>query len=266
MIRLIQIQWIKLWAYKPFWVIGILYSVLVVGAFGSAMPIIDYVLSEAPEIGGIKVSFIPIYYFPDIWQNVTYAAGFLNFLPAFLLILMVCNEFSYKTMRQNIIDGMSRVEVVKSNVALAFIISLVFTTLIGALTLILGFIYSKSGVNPFEGADMLIGFFLQLFTLLMLAMLASVLIKRAGITIVLLFLYRGIEAIGLGVLTYYDLDLIADLLPFNAIANVISAPFQRYIFMEIQNYLSFKEVGIVLAQAGLYIWLIYLMLRKRNLV
>ena len=65
-----------------------------------------------------------IFSFPGIWHNVTYVAGFFKFFLAILVAILVSGEYEYRTIRQNIIDGMSRLEFFKSKIITLFLISL----------------------------------------------------------------------------------------------------------------------------------------------
>lgn len=266
MIRLLEIQWIKLKTYKPFWVIAILYAILLVVGFGSVMPLMDYLASQGADFEGVNPGKIPVYYFPDIWQNITWAAGYLKVLPAFLLILMIGNEFSYKTIRQNIIDGLSRQEVVISYTFLALIISVVFTAVVGIIIIVLGSIYSQSGIGIWNSSEMLFGYFVQLFSFLIFGMLVAVLVKRSGLAVVLLVFYSIFELIFVSVtLLSYDIELFDRIMPLSAQGNLIKFPLLRYVFQEIQDYIKWSDIGIVLAESVLFIYFIYLLLRKRNL-
>ncbi len=48
------------------------------------------------------------YDFAHTWQTTSYVGGWLLLLPGLLLILLITNEFSFRTHRQNIIDGWAR--------------------------------------------------------------------------------------------------------------------------------------------------------------
>ncbi|MFK5098226.1 hypothetical protein, partial [Klebsiella pneumoniae] len=63
--------------------------------------------------------------FPEVWQTVAYFSSFFVLLPSILVIMLVTNEYTYKTHRQNIIDGWSRNEFLLSKLIDVAIISLV---------------------------------------------------------------------------------------------------------------------------------------------
>ena len=51
----------------------------------------------------------------------------------------------------------------------------------------------------------------------------------------------------------------------NAFSNLILVPYQRYIFMEIQDYVPLDATIIVLVYTGLFIYLSHLLLVKRDI-
>jgi hypothetical protein len=58
---------------------------------------------------------------------------------------------------------------------------------------------------------------------------------------------------------------LAPYLPIRALNNLISVPFQRYIFMEIQDYIAWKDVLIVLGWLSVYLLSIYKLLDKKDI-
>ena len=70
-----------------------------------------------------EMNNIPIYQFPDIWHNITYVAGFLKFILAIYMIISITNEMTYDTLRQNIMNGLSRVDFIISKLVLVFLLS-----------------------------------------------------------------------------------------------------------------------------------------------
>jgi ABC-2 type transport system permease protein len=60
-------------------------------------------------------------------------------------------------------------------------------------------------------------------------------------------------------------EWIKGLLPIKSINNIIHMPFGKYALREVQDYVAFKDVLIVLAYTLLFIYCIYLLLKKRDL-
>ncbi|MCB0738307.1 MAG: ABC transporter permease, partial [Bacteroidetes bacterium] len=126
MIRLLKIELQKLRPYKPFWILGGLYLLLMVGLSLSSHAILDWwsgLLGNG--IQGILPIEMPIFDFVDIWQNLTWVGRFYLPVLGFLIVISVYNEINHNTLKQNIIDGMSRNEWVISKILLLLFISLV---------------------------------------------------------------------------------------------------------------------------------------------
>ncbi len=115
--------------YKVFWILmGLYFLFLVLGILMAGFTInngIDNINKHSP----IPFPHITIYFFPDIWQNITFFASirFILILPAIVIIILITNEFTNKTIRQNIVNGMSRQEFLLSKLQLIFLNSLLIT-------------------------------------------------------------------------------------------------------------------------------------------
>ena len=119
MLRIIQLEFLKLRHYKPFWIILGLFTLcyFLVGIF--VKKVIDWMMAEGAFDGDLdifKKVGIPIFDFVDIWQNMGYLTFIFKWVLAFVVIISVCMEFANKTIRQNIIDGLSRREYLYSKI------------------------------------------------------------------------------------------------------------------------------------------------------
>lgn len=227
--KLLQIEWLKLKNYTAFKVMTVFF---VVGVF--ALNYIVYsvnknIVNNVPGAG--LVSFSP-YNFHNTWQSTSYATGFILVLPALLLLMLFTNEYTFKTHRQNIIDGLSRQQFIDVKIAMAIIFALVATLLVLLSALIFGLAsgtaFSLHGIK-FTGY-----FFLKAFSYNMIAILFSVLVKRTGFAIGIFFIYMGAENILsqlLNVLSIKlkndnntDLGNIGDYLPMNAADALLEFP------------------------------------------
>lgn len=104
---MLRVEWLKLKAYRPFWILLGLYPVVLIGFMGMLLRTYQYLTGKGgPAANAVFAS--PPFAFPGIWQTVTYLAGFFHFFPCVLILLSVCNEFQFRTHRQNLLDGWSR--------------------------------------------------------------------------------------------------------------------------------------------------------------
>ncbi len=209
---------------------------------------------------------IPVLHFPDIWQNTTYVYTFLKIFLAIIIVISISNEFSYKTVRQNIIDGMSRLDFLKSKLATILLLSLGSSLLVFITCLLTGIIYTSDN----EASDMFIGvefvgaYFIDLFGFLVFAFLMTVLLKRSALTIFILLIYRLIEAILIANLPE-SVEFIGEYFPLQAMSNMIEVPFPKYAFQEIKDYVVMPFVWVSLAWIGLFVYAIYAKLKKSDL-
>lgn len=273
MIRLLNIEWLKLRRYKAFNILMALYYVVFIAICSSGMAFLEFLKNQGAEFKGFSPTMVPFYDFPDVWQNLAYIATFLNVFPAFMIIISVTNEIQYKTLRQNIIDGFDRMDFFLSKFNFIVAVCLLNTLVLFLNGLIMGLLYSydKSFDAIFSNAQFLPGFFLNNLAFFVFAFLLALLIKRTGIVIVLLGIYAYFaEPLATVILSNVRelpafCRVIVDYFPIEAMNNLIPNPFGRYIFMEITDYIPFKAVAIVVAQLSLYLTFIWLLLKKRDL-
>jgi len=143
MLHLLKIDLKKMTNYRTFWVIAGLYF-LVLG-FGSAsgMEVLKWLKRTFEDFGGnININRIPLYHFPDVWLNLIWCAGLLKIVLAVMVVISVTNEYTYRTLRQNIIDGLSRSQFLLTKMLTNVLLSLASVILIGVIALITGLIYS----------------------------------------------------------------------------------------------------------------------------
>ncbi len=272
MTRLFLIEWRKIANYRTFWVLFILYFAIVGFVLSAGKMFLQFLADQGADFNGINPTILPIYDFPDIWQNITFTASFFKVFLSFLVIISITNEISYRTIRQNIIDGLSRADFIKAKLILVFNLSLVNTLFITALGLILGLVYS-----PVKEIDLILlqwqfipVFFLQTFVFLLFAFVLSLLVKKSGFTIIMIAFYTYfIEPIATAILKNVKQipESIKELVPFfpvKAVNNMISNPFPKYILREIQDFVAWQELAIASGYFVLYLFLIILFMRKTN--
>jgi hypothetical protein len=272
MIRLFLIEWIKLRNYRAFQILTGLYFLVVGVVCCSGALFLNYLKSQGANFQGVDPTIIPLYEFPDVWQNITFVAARLKIFLAFIVIISLTNEITYKTLRQNIIDGLNRVDFMLSKLSMIFVFSIVNTLFVFLLGLATGLIYShNTSIGAiFSNMQFFGAFFLNVFAFLVFAFLLGLIIKRTGIAIVFLGIYAMfIEPFATLIMTEAPklkdhLGKFAPYFPLKAIRDLLPNPFPKYIFQEIQDYISFTEVSVVIVQLLLYFSLIYIFLKWRN--
>lgn len=268
MSRLIDIEWIKLRNYKPFWILSGLYFIGLLFTFLGGQFFLMWLESEGADFRGIKATMLPIYDFNDIWHNFTYIASLVKVVPAFIFLIMVTNEYSYKTLRQNIIDGMSRSEFLYSKLLLAFIYSIASMLFIFLTGLIIGLFYSpvKDLHNIFLRSDFLLAHGLEMFAFFSFTLFLSILIRRTGFSLVLLLIYSIMLEPILALYIGYKMDGPEIFFPIKSINLLVENPFAKYILLETQDHVRLASVAIVLGWTLIFNYGSYLILRKRDLL
>ncbi len=94
--RLLHIEWLKVSSYRSFYVFTGIYAILIfftyfgVNSFLNLGPLFDV---------------NSVYKFPNVWYFVSYVSSWFSPILSILMILLVCNEFAFRTLRQHIIDS-----------------------------------------------------------------------------------------------------------------------------------------------------------------
>ena len=268
MLHLLKIDLKKMTNYRSFWVIAGLYF-LVLG-FGSAsgMEVLKWLKRTFENFGGdININRIPLYHFPDVWLNLIWCAGLLKIVLAVMVVISVTNEYTYRTLRQNIIDGLSRSQFLFTKVLTNVLLSAASVLLIGVIALVTGLIYSPSTEADivFTDIEFLPVYFLELFMFLSYALMIGILVQRAGLAIILLLLSHAIEAIIIANIIEDYTPYLVDFFPMRSLWNVIEWPFPRYAFQEIKDYVDFRSVAIVIGWILLFNYFSYLKLKRSDI-
>jgi ABC-2 type transport system permease protein len=267
MLRLLKIDILKNKSYKAFIIMVALYFVTLGIVTASGMEFLKWIASLGADFDGMDIMKVPLYHFPDIWHNLAYVSTFFKFILAIVIIISITNEYSFKTVRQNVLDGFDRKDFLTSKVLMIGLLSLAATVFLFLISLTTGLIYTPSEDLRFitKDTEFMFGFFLETFTYLLFALMVGTLVQRSGLAIGLLFLYTLILE---PILTFNlpdAVDAIIPYFPMRAMNEVVKLPFTKYAFMEIRDYLSIESVVTIIAYGALWIYLTYLMLRTRDL-
>lgn len=266
MTRLFQIEWLKLKHYRTFWVLmGLYYFSLLVATTGG-MAFLYWLETQGANFEGISPTIVPLYDFPDVWQNITYLASFIKLFLSFIVIISITNEYSYRTLQQNVIDGLSPKEFLISKVLFIAVLSFANMVFLGIVGLVMGLIFSSVRDLPSILAYMefLPAHMLEVFTFLLFALLIGMLLKKAGFAIVLTGIYTLVVEPILTISLPQSWEPVISWFPIRAINNLVHFPFTKYIFQEVQDYVSWPELGIVLFWALFLLGLNYFTLLKRD--
>jgi ABC-2 type transport system permease protein len=272
MLSLIKIEWLKIKKYPAFWwMLGIV-ALTYPGV--NSMFYYGYIEATTGKDAARNMAKLLLgnpFAFPETWHSVAFFSSFFVLLPAILVIMMVTNEYTFKTHRQNIIDGWSRKQYITSKLCDVFIISVVAAIVYTLVAAFFG-IYADS-LSLYAWAQQLYYiplFFLQTFAQLSIAFLLGYLVKKAFIALgIFLFYYLVIENIAVGFLTFKFKTELVRFLPFEISDRLIPRP----AFIGKLDKVSYERALSLIPEHVVYtllftaaIWLIcYAVHKKRDL-
>lgn len=267
MLHLLQIDLKKLTSYRTFWIVCGLYFITLAFTTASGMEFLKWMARTFEDFGSsLNINRIPLYHFPDVWLNLIYFSGFFKVILAIMTVISITNEFQYRTLRQNVIDGLSRWQFLASKMLTNLLLSFLSVTMIMVISFTTGLIYTPSINWSYVFADMefLLAYFIEIFAFLSFALMLGILVQRSGLTIILLLLARMLELIIRENVDEY-LPWLIPYLPLESIANLVPMPLKRYAFQEIRDYLTVGSVLIALAWTFLFNYFSYLKLKRSDI-
>lgn len=266
MLHLLKIDLKKMTSYRTFWVVCGLYFLTLGFGAASGMELLKALANLIDDFGqNININRIPLYHFPDVWMNLIWFGGLLKVVLAIMVVISITNEFTYRTLRQNIIDGLSRTEFLISKILTNVLLSLMSVAMIFLIGLVTGMIYSPSIEisQIITDLEFFLGYFLEIFFFLSYALMLGILIQRSGLTIIFLLLSQMLELIITSNLDDYVPGVIP-YFPMRSIWNLIDFPLPRYAFQEIRDYISFASVITVIAWSTAFNYFSYLKLTRAD--
>lgn len=271
--RLLQIEWIKLSGNKFFWIGLALYAAsmaLLLAYFGDIRANGSRGEEQA-MVGNQNFASFGFYAIPQLWHNATYIATFFKFIPVFILVFFLSNEFQYKTMRQHIIDGMSLKEFFASKMVINLLFALGATAVLFVIIMVLGLVNNSDlgDKSIFDGSIYILYFFIEVLFLFVFSTFITWLVKRSAISIIVLLLYYyAIEPmVGLALP-----DFISDLLPTRPSRELILQPFTKLLKVEqfvgggtSEDVIPWKFISLSLVYTVIFTIASYFVLNRKQL-
>ena len=127
------------------------------------------------------------YDFPAVYQTIAWVSSWLLYFPGMLMILVITNEYNYKTHRQNIIDGLTRQQFVLAKILFGLAIAVITT--ISCFLIALYFGGNYSGSISFNGIQYIGYSFIQTSLLLIFRNDFGSTYARSGLALAVFFLY-----------------------------------------------------------------------------
>jgi len=281
MFRLLSIEFHKIKYNRASKVLSIVY-------FG-LLTCIALIAAVKFDIGPVKfhLAEMGIFNFPYIWHFNTYIAALFKFFLLLVIVSMMANEYTYKTLKQNLIDGLDKKEFILSKFYTVIAFALISTLFVFIVSLILGLFYSDFNEFSIIVSDLeyLFAFFIKLVGFFSFGLFFGVLIKRSAFAVAALLVWLIAEGLIKGILfwTFRDLEnttekvnSLMQFLPFESMSNLIKEPFSRLGAVKTlanqvgeeftKDYnLQILDVAIVLGWTFVFIYASYTLIKKRDL-
>lgn len=246
----------KIIPYRTVWVLLLAYLVLLtlfVSAGGN-------LVLNGQQVGAT------LYTFPGVWQKLAYVASYYNLLLGILLIVLITDEFQYRTFRQQVIDGASLVELLQNKAVVSTLLAG-----FGVLTVLaLGFYFgltraAESANQATVGITAVALYGVQVLGILSLAALVAVLVRRSGPAIPLFLLYVWVVE---PLLRFSLPDTLDRYLPAKVFNSLTPMPGQEVLDTMTgpsSALLPTQALPLALVYTALFWGLSYLILRNRDL-
>jgi ABC-type transport system involved in multi-copper enzyme maturation permease subunit len=276
--RLLSIELQKIWKNKASRVLTLTYFIL--------LTFIALIASIKFDLGIFKfhLAEMGIFNFPFIWHFNTYIAAILKLFLAIVIVSMMANEYSYGTLKQNLIDGMSKKEFIQSKFLTVILFATVSTIFVFLMSLILGLSYSSyTEFNIiFSNLEYLLAYFVKLVGFFSFCLFLGILVKRSAFALGFLLVWNIIEGVINGVLTFKVFPKsetaasITQFLPLQSMSNLIVEPFTQLSVVKnlgtqigLDNNKEYDvtilSITIVLFWTVIFVFLSYRLLKNRDL-
>ncbi len=278
MFRLLDIELHKLKYSRSAKILTITYFILI--TFIALIASIEFDLGQIH----FRLADQGIFNFPFIWHFNSYIAALLKLFLAIVIVSMMSNEYSNRTLKQNLIDGLSKKEFVFSKFLTVVLFSIISTLFLFVVSLILGYSFSDYTEFSIVFSDMeyLLGYFIKLLGFFSFCMFIGILIKRSAFALGFLFIWWVLENIINGVLTwriFRDSDIadaIVQFFPLASMSNLVVEPFSRLNFIQTaasqigseldKDYgVHWYQLLIVIVWTAIFVYLSFALLKKRDL-
>lgn len=277
--RLLTIELQKLWKNRASKILILTYFILL--SFIALLASVNFSFLGLD----FRLADMGIFNFPFIWQFNTWIAALLKFFLAVVIVSMMANEYTYGTLKQNLIDGLSKKEFIASKFITVTLFAAVSTIFIFVLSLILGYSFSSYNEISIVTTDLIyiFSYFLKLVAFFAFCLYIGILIKRSAFALGFIFVWWIAEGILRAVLRWKILkdgqltDNVMGFFPLEAMANLIKEPFSRLqAYKALETQMSGKEnfkfygvhwyeILIVIGWIAIFVYLSYRTLKKRDL-
>lgn len=251
--KIIKLEFIKTLNYAGFRTIIILHAVLfllvVIVSSQYKLPL-QTMFGAKSQVPLSEFGLSKLFAFPYVWSSLSWIASWFNLLLGILAIMLIGNEFQFRTFRKQILDGVGRHQLLYAKIIVLLTLALYAFLIVLITSFAFGFIYSDNITfsSVFEKFPYVLVFFIQALAYMMLGMLFAMLLKNNSLSIVAYMLFFFI---GEPIIRAFIPDTIDKFFPVKIISNLTPMP----DFLDIATHdmiqingkspLSLKSMGLI---------------------
>lgn len=268
MFRLLKIDIRKYYSSAAFWILLAMYLGLIFIILFGAEGFLNSIVVNANTNSPLTFQEFSIYSFPGTWHVLTFLGGMdiIKLILALIIIIFVSKEFTHKTIRQNIMNGLSRQQFILTKVLFILLLSLAATIVVGISGIFLGLKHTENLSTKLilEKLNFLPAYFVEMFTYSAFVLMLVFLVKKPVMSVAVLIFYY----FGEWILSANLPDKIAAYLPFVSIDNIIdkpNTPILQSFGVSFRETISIPDVFTCIVYCFIFIGIVYLMLRKSDI-
>ncbi|MCB2376832.1 ABC transporter permease [Hymenobacter sp. BT635] len=246
----------KILPYRTVWVILGLYVLLLAGfvSVGGSVTV------NGQQFGNT------LYSFPELWSRLAYMASYFNLLLGIVLIILITDEFQFRTFRQQVIDGRSVAGLVQGKLAVSGLLAGFGVVGVLAVGLFFGLTRSPETIGRAPetiGAVLLYG--IQALGYLSVAGLVGFLLRKGGPAFLGFFLYAWVVEPLLRLTTPDEIDRYFPVKIFDSLTPTPGQELLSTLTGPSTALLPTQAAPLAVFYIGLCWLLSYLLLRSRDL-
>jgi hypothetical protein len=272
MLHLLKTEWLKLYKYPAFWLLMGVCLLTYPGINIITLNIFQELVQKQTAAGQVLSMFLgDPFAFPEVWRTTAYFSSLFVFIPSVLVIMLITNEYSYKTQRQNIIDGWSRRDFMTAKFLDVVLITLLLTGIFALVAFVMGTVQTTEPKSDRWSLFYYAGLFaLQSFSQLSLAFLVGLMLRKSFIALAVFLFYAVVaEPISVGLLKYklkldygrfFPMEISDRIIPPPAFWGRIDEDAYKAMLDAVPRHIAYTVVLIILT------WIVaYTIYRKRDL-
>lgn len=212
-----------------------------------------------------------IFRYPGIWEWLGYIGNWMVFFTlGFMIVYMISIEVSYKTMRQNVITGLSRWQYFLSKLNLVILFSLIATIYFTIVGCLMGFLSDEEVTFAimFDNEYAIPRFFLMCLGYLSFAMFIGFAIKNSGLAVLTYLAYGLMLEPIIRVFGHRKLfdGTSHNYYPLNAMEDLAPMPLPNENMKETIGFLSYSHASIAtIIYVIIFLALTYYIFKSRDI-